>query len=105
MTTTATVRDPVQWIGLGCMRLSTEPARDEAAAVAVLHAAFDAGVDFLDTADAYCRDATDVGHNERLIARALSRPGAVTARGSRSRRRAGSPAPRAAGFRMGGPAT
>jgi aryl-alcohol dehydrogenase-like predicted oxidoreductase/histidinol phosphatase-like enzyme/predicted kinase len=59
-------------IGMGCMRLSTEPERDEAAAIAVLHAAFDAGVNFLDTADAYCRDATEAGHNERLIARALA---------------------------------
>jgi len=54
------------------MRLSTEPQRDEAAAVALLHAAFDAGVDFLDTADVYCRDASETGHNERLIARALA---------------------------------
>lgn len=54
------------------MRLSTERDRDEARAVAVLHAAFDAGVNFLDTADAYCRDAGEMGHNERLIARALT---------------------------------
>ncbi|HYE88555.1 MAG TPA: aldo/keto reductase, partial [Vicinamibacterales bacterium] len=54
------------------MRLSTEPDRDDAAAVAVLHAAFDAGVTLLDTADAYCLDDNDIGHNERLIARALS---------------------------------
>src|SRR5262249_3727114 len=32
----------------------------------------DAGVTLLDTADAYCRDDDDRGHNERLIARALS---------------------------------
>jgi aryl-alcohol dehydrogenase-like predicted oxidoreductase len=57
-------------IGMGGMRLSTEPERDEARAVDVLHTAFDAGVSFVDTADAYCRDDTDVGHNERLIARA-----------------------------------
>ncbi len=54
------------------MRLSTEAFRDDAAAIAVLHAAFDAGVDFLDSADAYGRDAADAGHNERLIARALA---------------------------------
>jgi aryl-alcohol dehydrogenase-like predicted oxidoreductase/histidinol phosphatase-like enzyme len=60
------------WLGMGCMRLSTEPDRDEASAIAVLHAAFDAGVNFLDTADAYCRDSTEVGDNERLIARALA---------------------------------
>ena len=54
------------------MRLSTAPDRDEQRAIAVLHAAFDAGVRFLDTADAYCLDATETGHNERLIARALA---------------------------------
>jgi len=59
-------------IGLGCMRLSTERDRDEARAVAVLHAAFDAGVTLLDTADAYCWDEGDAGHNERLIARAIA---------------------------------
>ena len=62
------------------MRLSTEPDRDEARATAVLHAALDAGIEFLDTADAYCTDDADTGHNERLIARAL-----VTWNGDRSR--------------------
>jgi len=59
-------------LGLGCMRLSTEPDREEARAIDVLHAAFDGGVTFLDTADAYCLNADDIGHNERLIARALA---------------------------------
>jgi len=59
-------------LAMGCMRLSTEPERDEVRGVAVLHAAFDAGVTLLDTADAYCRDAGETGHNERLIARALA---------------------------------
>jgi aryl-alcohol dehydrogenase-like predicted oxidoreductase/histidinol phosphatase-like enzyme/predicted kinase len=54
------------------MRLSTEPDRNDDRSVAVLHAAFDAGVTLLDTADAYCLDEREVGHNERLIARALS---------------------------------
>ena len=54
------------------MRLSTEPDRDEAAGSAVLHAALDAGVTLFDTADAYCWDDGERGHNERLIARALS---------------------------------
>jgi aryl-alcohol dehydrogenase-like predicted oxidoreductase/predicted kinase/histidinol phosphatase-like enzyme len=57
---------------MGCMRLSTEPDRDEARALATLHAALDAGVTLLDTADAYCRDAGEVGHNERLLARAIA---------------------------------
>jgi aryl-alcohol dehydrogenase-like predicted oxidoreductase/predicted kinase/histidinol phosphatase-like enzyme len=59
-------------IALGCMRLSTAPDRDEANGVAVIHAALDAGVTLLDTADAYAWDDGEVGHNERLIARALS---------------------------------
>ncbi len=54
------------------MRLSTERDRDDTVAIAVLHAALDAGVTFLDTSDAYCWTDDDRGHNERLIARALS---------------------------------
>jgi aryl-alcohol dehydrogenase-like predicted oxidoreductase/predicted kinase len=53
------------------MRLSTDPDRDEARATSVLHAAFDAGVTLLDTADVYCWNDGDIGHNERLIAAAL----------------------------------
>jgi aryl-alcohol dehydrogenase-like predicted oxidoreductase/histidinol phosphatase-like enzyme/predicted kinase len=59
-------------IGLGCMRLSTERDRNEAAAIAVLHAALDAGITLLDTADAYCWDDGERGRNERLIASALA---------------------------------
>ena len=54
------------------MRLSTEPDRDESNAIAVLHEALDAGTTILDTADAYCLSGEARGHNERLIARALS---------------------------------
>ena len=53
------------------MRLSTEPDRDDERSVAVLHAALDAGVTLLDTADAYCWNDLETGHNERLIAHAL----------------------------------
>jgi aryl-alcohol dehydrogenase-like predicted oxidoreductase/histidinol phosphatase-like enzyme len=58
-------------VGIGCMRLSTAADRDDDRAVAVLHAALRAGATFFDTADAYCLDESDAGHNERLIARAL----------------------------------
>ena len=58
-------------IGLGCMRLSTAPDRDDARGVSVIHAALDAGATLLDTADAYCHDESDFGHNERLVAEAL----------------------------------
>jgi aryl-alcohol dehydrogenase-like predicted oxidoreductase len=57
---------------MGAMRLSTAPDRDDARALATVHAALDAGVTLIDTADAYCRDAGEAGHNERLIARALA---------------------------------
>jgi aryl-alcohol dehydrogenase-like predicted oxidoreductase/predicted kinase len=57
---------------IGCMRLSIDPDRDDDRSIAVLQAAFDAGVTLLDTADSYCLDDHDIGHNERLIARALA---------------------------------
>src|SRR5215510_10563378 len=63
---------PERPLGIGCMRLSTESDRDDERAIELLHAAFDSGVTFLDTADAYCLDDSETGHNERLIARALS---------------------------------
>jgi len=63
---------PLTRIGLGCMRLSTERDRDEAIAIGVLHAAFDAGITLVDTADAYAWDDSERGHNERLIARGLA---------------------------------
>ena len=54
------------------MRLSTAPDRDDERGVAVIHAALDAGATLLDSADAYCFDDRDTGHNERLVARALA---------------------------------
>jgi aryl-alcohol dehydrogenase-like predicted oxidoreductase/predicted kinase len=54
------------------MRLSTATDRDDARAIDVLHAAFDGGVTLLDTADAYCLDNDDTGHNERLVAHAVA---------------------------------
>jgi aryl-alcohol dehydrogenase-like predicted oxidoreductase/predicted kinase len=59
-------------VGIGCMRLSTERDRDDDRSVAVIHAALDAGVTLFDTADAYCLDDSEIGHNERLIARAVA---------------------------------
>jgi aryl-alcohol dehydrogenase-like predicted oxidoreductase len=53
------------------MPLSTEGRPPEPEAVRVIHAALDAGVRLLDTADVYCRSDQDLGHNERLMARAL----------------------------------
>ena len=58
-------------IGLGGMPLSLDGRPDEDQAIRTIHAALDAGVNLIDTADAYSRDDRDVGHNERLIAKAL----------------------------------
>ena len=54
------------------MRLSTRADRDDERSVTVIRAALDAGATLLDTADSYCLDDSDVGHNERLVARALA---------------------------------
>jgi aryl-alcohol dehydrogenase-like predicted oxidoreductase len=62
----------VSAIGLGGMPMSIERRPDEARSVATIHAALDAGVTFIDTADAYHLHADEVGHNEALIAKALS---------------------------------
>jgi aryl-alcohol dehydrogenase-like predicted oxidoreductase len=62
----------VSAIGLGEMPLSLAGRPDEAQAVRTIHAALDAGVTLLDTADAYCRDDSDFGHGEGLVARALA---------------------------------
>lgn len=61
----------VSAIGLGGMPLSIEDRPDRAQSIATIHAALDAGITFIDTADAYHRDADDLGHNELLIAEAL----------------------------------
>ncbi len=58
-------------ISFGGMPLSIRDRPDEATGIAVLHAVLDAGVTLLDTADVYCLDHRDIGHNERLFAKAL----------------------------------
>jgi aryl-alcohol dehydrogenase-like predicted oxidoreductase len=58
-------------IGLGGMPMSLEGRPDEERSIRTIHAALDAGVQLIDTADAYCLDDADTGHNERLIAKAL----------------------------------
>lgn len=62
----------VSAIGLGAMHLSLKGRPDRPAAVKVIHAALDAGVSFIDTADAYCIDEEDKHHNERLVRDALA---------------------------------
>ncbi|MFI8960744.1 aldo/keto reductase [Streptomyces sp. NPDC053493] len=62
----------VSAIGLGAMPLSIEGHPDAARAVATVHAALDAGVTLLDTADSYHPPGGEPGANERLVARALA---------------------------------
>lgn len=68
----------VSAIGLGAMPLSIEGRPDEARALATVHAALDAGVTLLDTADSYHLPGAEPGHNERLVARALATYGGPT---------------------------
>jgi len=59
-------------IGLGSMPLSLQGRPTEKEAIRVIHAALEAGMDFIDTADVYCLDQNDIGYCERLIAKALA---------------------------------
>ena len=62
---------PVSAVGLGCWQLGADWGQvSEADAMAVLHAALDAGVTFLDTADVY-----GDGRSEQLIGRLLAERG------------------------------
>jgi aryl-alcohol dehydrogenase-like predicted oxidoreductase len=64
--------EKVSAIGLGGMPMSIEGRPDQTRSVATIHAALDAGITLIDTADAYHIGAKEVGHNESLIARALA---------------------------------
>jgi len=64
-------------VGLGCMPLSMASDRnkwvleDPGHAIGVIHAALDAGVQLLDTADIYAPAWNAMGHNERLVGEAF----------------------------------
>lgn len=62
-------------IGLGGMPMSIQGRPSQIDALRTIHAALDAGMDLIDTADVYCVDDADIGHNERLIAMALRERG------------------------------
>jgi aryl-alcohol dehydrogenase-like predicted oxidoreductase len=62
----------VSAVGLGGMYMSVAGRPDEGQAIRTIHAALDAGITLIDTADVYCLDDGDIGHNERLIAKALA---------------------------------
>ena len=68
----------VSAIGLGGMPMSIEGRPETERSIATIHAALDAGVTLIDTADAYHQHADEVGHNEELIASALRSYGGDT---------------------------
>jgi aryl-alcohol dehydrogenase-like predicted oxidoreductase len=58
-------------VGLGEMPMSLAGRPDEGRSIRTIHAALDAGVTLVDTADAYCLDGSEIGHGERLVGKAL----------------------------------
>ena len=71
-TTLGATSETIPVIGFGGMPLSTQGRPSEEEGQRVLNAAIDAGMTLIDTADVYCRDDGDIGHNERLIASVLA---------------------------------
>ncbi len=63
---------PVYPIGIGCAGMSVADPAPAEESVRTLHAAFDAGVRLVDSASCYIPSGTEQGHNEALIARAIS---------------------------------
>ena len=64
----------VSAIGLGAMPMSLNNDNvypEESQAVATIHAALDAGVTFIDTADIYAPSWDTMGHNETLVGKAV----------------------------------
>ena len=59
-------------IGLGGMPISIAGRPDHADAVRVIERFVEIGGNFIDSANVYCLDDADLGHNERLIKDALS---------------------------------
>ncbi len=60
-------------IGLGAMPMSVRRHNvSEEQAIRTIHAGLDAGMTLIDTADAYAPDEHTVGHNERIVAKALA---------------------------------
>src|SRR5712691_7215319 len=60
--------DEISAIGFGGMPLSIQGRPPEGIGRAVLNAVLEEGVTLIDTADVYCLNDGDLGHNERLIA-------------------------------------
>jgi aryl-alcohol dehydrogenase-like predicted oxidoreductase len=68
----------VSAIGLGAMPLTMDQRPTEEDAIATVHAALDAGVTLIDTADAYTWAERGPGANEEVVAKALASYGGST---------------------------
>jgi aryl-alcohol dehydrogenase-like predicted oxidoreductase len=71
----------VSAIGLGAMPMSSNDDQrvpDEAGSIATIHAALDAGVTLIDTADIYAPSWDTMGHNETLVGKAIASYGGGT---------------------------
>lgn len=66
-----TTGQQISRIGLGGMPLSLKGRPERPEAKDVVKRAVELGVTFIDTADSYCKDETETGHNERLIREVL----------------------------------
>jgi aryl-alcohol dehydrogenase-like predicted oxidoreductase len=82
----------VSALGLGAMPMSVREQNDEERGLATIRQALDEGVTLIDTADAYSPDEATFGHNETLVAQALTAYGAgpddvlVATKGGHTRR-------------------
>ena len=59
-------------IGLGAMPLSLQGRPDETQAIEVIESFINTGGNFIDTANVYCLNESDMGHNEKVVEKALS---------------------------------
>ena len=71
----------VSAIGLGAMPMSMNEDKlypDESQSIATIHAAIDAGITLIDTADVYAPSWDTMGHNEALVGKAVKSYGGRT---------------------------
>ncbi len=63
--------DVISTIGYGAMGLSVAGRPERRTAARVIEKVLDAGISFIDSANVYCLNGEDLGHNERLLAAVL----------------------------------
>lgn len=61
----------VSCVGMGAMGLSIAGRPTEDAAIETLHAAYEVGINLIDTANAYCLDQEELHHNEKIVRKSI----------------------------------